>query len=433
MSKSATRERDERFDGTFTDAWVRSTKGFDHEVQYAERLKKGLSLMLWVSPPPNETKTWRVLFYDNGRPRSKRIGTYPTMKVAKARDHAFEEFDPARTIASANAGTFKTVSDAWLQDHVIKKVLRSRGEIERQLRTYVLPKWSKRAFFEIERTDVNELLREIERKHGAPQADAVLATIRSIMTWYAVENDKYTPKVVSKMKRDKREAHEKSRARILSKDEIRAVWKACDSVPVFGDLVRLLLLTGQRLRKVSQMYRSDVAESYEVELRRGNETKVVTFKNVWLVRTEKREKGNIGAVGLPEIAVEIVRRQRAVGKNPHLFPANYGKNAVNSFSAQKKELDNKIRNIMPDMEPWVLHDLRRTSRSLLSELRIDSDVAERVIGHRISGVRGIYDRFDYFEEKTEALKTLAAFITTILNPAGASNVESIGDAKRRRR
>jgi integrase len=418
----ATREYDKRFPGTFTDAWVRATRGFEREVQYAERLKKGLSLVLYVSAAPHETKTWRVLFYDNGRARSKRIGTYPTMTVKAAREHAYDEFDPDHAIASAKAGTFREVSDEWLADHVVKKGLRSKGEIERQLRTYILPAWGKRPMFEIERADVNKLLRDIEKKHGAPQADAVLATVRSIMTWYAVENDKYTPKVVPKMKRDKREVGEKARKRILSKDEIRAVWQACDDFPVYGDLVRMLLLTGQRLRKVSAMRHSDIAETHEVELKRGDKTVPVAFDNVWIVPTEPREKGNIGAVALPALAVQIIERQPVIAKNPHIFPAAHGKGPINSFSQCKADLDAKVRELLPTIKPWVVHDLRRTARSLLSELRTDTDIAERVIGHRIVGVRGVYDRFDFFEQKTEILERLAAFITTILIPPAANVV-----------
>lgn len=434
MAKPQIRERDDRFEGSFTDKWVKATKGYENEVQYAERLKKGLSLMLYVSPPPSETKTWRVLFYDGGKPRSKRIGTYPAMSVAAARRHAYDEFDPDREIASANAGTFKKVSDDWLEDHVIKQKLRSRAEIERQLKAYVLPALGQRPIFEIKRRDVNKLLREIKRKHGAPQADAVLATIRNIMGWFAADDDDYASVIVPKMKRDKRKAKEKERNRKMSHEEIRALWKACDDLPIYGDMLRLLLLTGQRLRKVSEMQRTDIAKTREVELKRGDEMALVSFNNVWTVRTEDGEKGNIGAVALPDLAMEIIERQPKIAKNPHVFPAAFGKGPINSFSQQKAELDKKLREILPDMEPWVVHDLRRTARSLLTELRVPDDIAERTLGHTIKGVERVYNRYDYFEEKTETLQKLANFIQTILNPPNTSNVENIAaHAGRRRR
>ena len=64
---------------------------------------------------------------------------------------------------------------------------------------------------------------------------------------------------------------------------------------------------------------------------------------------------------------------------------------------------------------WTLHDLRRTARSLLSRAGVASDHAERCLGHVIGGVRGIYDRHEYFEEK-KAFEALAAQIDMIIHP-----------------
>jgi integrase len=66
--------------------------------------------------------------------------------------------------------------------------------------------------------------------------------------------------------------------------------------------------------------------------------------------------------------------------------------------------------------PWVLHDLRRTARSLLSRAGISSDHAERVMGHAIDGVEGVYDRHSYADEKAHALQRLSDLIESIINP-----------------
>jgi integrase len=66
-------------------------------------------------------------------------------------------------------------------------------------------------------------------------------------------------------------------------------------------------------------------------------------------------------------------------------------------------------------EPWVVHDLRRTSRSLMSEAGVDRNVAERVLGHKVGGgVERTYDRFAYIREKGAALAKLAEHIKIIL-------------------
>ena len=76
------------------------------------------------------------------------------------------------------------------------------------------------------------------------------------------------------------------------------------------------------------------------------------------------------------------------------------------------------------MDHWVIHDLRRTARSLLSKVGVSSEIAERVLGHTIKGVEGVYNRHAYTEEKAEALNKLAALVERIINPR-ASNVISI--------
>jgi integrase len=65
---------------------------------------------------------------------------------------------------------------------------------------------------------------------------------------------------------------------------------------------------------------------------------------------------------------------------------------------------------------WRLHDLRRTARTLLSRAGVNADHAERCLGHVIGGVRGIYDRHEFFAEKKHALEALAHQIKLITDP-----------------
>jgi hypothetical protein len=74
---------------------------------------------------------------------------------------------------------------------------------------------------------------------------------------------------------------------------------------------------------------------------------------------------------------------------------------------------------MPD---WTIHDLRRTARSLMSRAGVRPDIAERAMGHAITGVEGFYDRHTYTDEKADALARLAGQIEQIINPAPANVV-----------
>ena len=74
------------------------------------------------------------------------------------------------------------------------------------------------------------------------------------------------------------------------------------------------------------------------------------------------------------------------------------------------------------MAHWTIHDLRRTARSLLSRAGVRPDISERVMGHAIVGVEGVYDRHRYDVEKAHALQALADLIDRILNPPAANVV-----------
>ncbi len=118
---------------------------------------------------------------------------------------------------------------------------------------------------------------------------------------------------------------------------------------------------------------------------------------------------------LPEVAQEIIRSQKRVGDNPYVF-AGRGVGHFSGFGLLKRGVDKKAQ-----IAPWVLHDLRRTSRSLMARAGVRSDIAERVLGHVLPGVEGIYDRHEYRAEKADALAKLAGLVALILDPP-AENV-----------
>jgi integrase len=88
-----------------------------------------------------------------------------------------------------------------------------------------------------------------------------------------------------------------------------------------------------------------------------------------------------------------------------------GRHALSGVSTLKKDFDAKS-----GVTGWSLHDLRRTARSLMSRAGVNSDHAERCLGHVIPGVRGIYDRHQYQKEMLAAYEALAAQIERIVHP-----------------
>ena len=252
---------------------------------------------------------------------------------------------------------------------------------------------------------MNQLLDRIEDEHGVRQADTVLTTLRSLMVWHQSRDDNYTSPIVKGMKRDKRLPEQRSRDRILDDDEIRGLWQALNEVdPItgvakidqtFAGIIKLCLLTGQRREKVVSMKWADVKDG------------------TWTLTSEEREKGNAGTMVLPVMAMEIIKRRPVINDSPFVFAASFSRTKkwprFSAWSQRKAELDKKL-----PIAPWTIHDLRRTSRSLMARIGVDKDIAERVLGHKEGGVLAIYDRYDYTSEVADAVARLAGELERIL-------------------
>ena len=249
------------------------------------------------------------------------------------------------------------------------------------------------------------MLDTVEDKHGKRQADIVLAIVRKIMRWHQARNEGYTCPIVPGMNRYK--PKDRQRKRILSDDEIHALWTATDEIGPYGALVKVLLLTGQRRAKVTTMRWSDIVDGE------------------WRIPTEEREKTNAGTLRLPQVVLDVVTKQPRFVSNPYVFAAAVGSGPLSSFDRRKAELDAKMREQLPDMEPWVLHDLRRSAKSLMARAGVRPDISERVLGHAISGVEAVYDRHTYGDEKADALAKLAALISRIVEPPTDNIVELV--------
>jgi integrase len=333
----------------------------------------------YIRVQPTGAKTFVVVARDpRGKQHWRTVGS-PPMKIDDAREAGRRII---RSIREAPPDSFEGVAREWFKRHVQKRGLRSEAELDRFMTQHLYPAWSGRDVPSIRRKDVSELLDHIEDNHGARQADYALAVVRQVFNWHCTRDENFVSPIVRGMRRTN--PKETERTRILTDDEIRAVWNAASGS--YGRLVQFLLLTAQRRDKAASMRWEDLE------------------KNVWTIRTEKREKGNAGQLVLPKIAMDVLGK-RGEGL---VFPGRAGKE-ICGWSFYKTELDEAS-----GVTDWVLHDLRRTARSLMSKAGVPSEIAERVMGHAQKGVAGVYDRHDYRDEKAAVLKKLAALVARIV-------------------
>lgn len=186
-----------------------------------------------------------------------------------------------------------------------------------------------------------------------------------------------------------------ARDRTLTEAELKAFWLAASDVGVFGPFYRLLLLTGQRREEVSGIQYS------EIDMTGGT----------WLIPKERTKNGKSHLVHLAPQAMAIIN-----SRPPFIGPGIVG------YSKGKARLD----KVLPGMPPWRIHDLRRTAASGMAQLGFQPHIIERVLNH-ISGAQGglvgVYQRYEYLEERKRALEAWGAHVQKLVTgESPATNV-----------
>jgi integrase len=333
--------------------------------------------------------------------RTKALQLAKDVRHNKQPVSARQEAAQRRAIAG---GTVSVALDVFL-DRYVKPNLRSAREIERCFERYVKPVIGSMPLHEVRRRDIVHVLDKIEDAGAPVMADRVLAHLRKAFRWHAARDDQFSPPMVPGMARTK--PKERERSRRLDDTEIADLYTALDalhgSVPKhFASYVKTLLLTGQRRGMVAAM----TWEEIDV--------------NDWLVPKEKNKTKLDDLVPLTDTVLALLG-PKATG---YVFSSDGGKTPFSGFSKTKAALDAKLADIRkaagrPAMQHWCYHDLRRSCRSLLSRCAVPSDHAERVLLHKINGVRGVYDRHEYRDEKRAALEKLDALVERIVKPGQA--------------
>ena len=184
-----------------------------------------------------------------------------------------------------------------------------------------------------------------------------------------------------------RAADERSRDRVLSDKELAAIWGACRDDD-FGRIVRLLILTGQRREEVGGTTWS------ELDLARG----------LWTIPGSRTKNGRAHEVPLPASAAGLLEQTRLALRSGSLFGEGTG--SFQGWSKAKAALERRISSGGTAMEPWRLHDIRRTVATRMAELGVQPHVIEAVLNHvsgHKAGVAGVYNRALYAAERRKAL------------------------------
>jgi integrase len=355
----------------------------------------------------NGAKAFILNYRLRGREHRLTIGSTDAWSAIKAVRHARElrqQIDRGENPLDDRKPKSEGKTVAEVLDDFMARYARAKGKdgqeklrgadgIESAFERLVKPRVGKIGIYDLTRRHVAEMLDKIEDASGPVAADRTRAYFRKALGWYAERDEKFN--LNAAIVRVDPRATDRARSRTLSDDEIRALWPALDGQGTFGAMLKVLLLTGQRRKEVAGMTCSEIDKD-----------------GIWEIPATRYKTKRPHAVPLSQAALALIQGQPVV--NGFIFASSTG-TALSAFGQGKAAIDMAIA-----LPHWTLHDLRRTARTLLARAGVRPDISERVLGHVIAGVAGVYDRHDYEAEKRDALERLAALVERIVNPPAAN-------------
>ena len=392
-----------------SDAYLRSLAApATGRLVVPDKAVEGLSLRITAKG----ARSWLVRY----RPRRQKqratvLGPYPSMSLADARERASaivsaakrgvdliaeerraaEEAAEAERRAQERARSVETVAEDFLKH--CKARLKSWRQVDSWVRNHIVPEIGTQVVGDIQREHIVELLDKMQLGQGLRQTvNRVRETLLGLFA-FAVERGYVDQNPVAGAKRRKVEV---KRKRVLSRDEIRALWLGVNGLPDPGrSFVRLLLLTGCRREEARRMRWS------ELDLDAA----------LWRIPGERTKNGHDHEVPLSGRALEILKTLPVRG--PFVFTID-GKRPLAGMSGLKERIDRAS-----GLAGWRLHDLRRTLRSGIAEMGVAYEVAERVIGHTMPALDQTYNVHTYLAEKRAALDRWANHVQAITDGQSA--------------
>jgi integrase len=376
------------------------------EVTYWDASLKGFILRLRRAADGSVNKAWHA-YYRIGRDqqRKPKIGDagVNAMPAAKAREIANDMLADARrgidvvaierVAKERTPGELGPAFERYLE--YAQGRLRPRSLVE--VRRHLLRDWAPVkhiAVRDLSRVDINARLSALVSV-GSAAANRARASLSSFYSWAIREGlCDHNPVIAAR-----RPEPETPRSRVLSDAELVMIWNTCHGV--FGQVLRLLILTGQRRQEVGAI------TAQEVDLDR----------RTWTLPASRTKNHLQHVVPLSDQALAIL--WPAIADKPQ--GCLFGLNGFGGWSGSRATLDKRLQT----MAPWVLHDLRRTVTTRMADLGVQPHIIEALLnhvsGHR-AGVAGIYNRSSYAAEKRQALDMWGAHVDALVAGETGANI-----------
>jgi integrase len=340
---------------------------------FGVRVRRGGSRRFIYQYKLNSTNR-RHTFKEANVKRARAAAQILAAKVTLGSDPALEK----ETAHDAAGDTFKRCLDRYLA----RPQGRRRPSTLREIRRHLWRNLSPLHRMHIKKLDRRRVADELARltvESGPTQSNRTRASLSKYLNWCIGEG--YVDINVA-LQTNKNE--EVARDRVLDQSELRSIWNALpNGGDDYADIIRLLILTGQRLRELGELHWS------EVDLDQATITLAP-------IRT-KNHRQHVVPLSAP--ALNILK-ERPRGDRALVF--GRGSKGFGGWSKSKARLDKKAGL----SRPWVIHDIRRSTATHLAALGVQPHIVEAVLGH-VSGFRGgVAGRYNLHSYQSEKRQTL---------------------------
>lgn len=288
--------------------------------------------------------------------------------------------------------------------HLVASQLRSRAEKDRVFRRYIMPVIGGLSVTEVEKRHALDIIDRLVAEDKRRMADKVRQEGAAFFEWL-IEREHVERNVFARIR--KACVKKTVRTRVLSDEEVRAIWWAAEPEGNWADWIRLLILTGCR--------------NMEVRGARWSEFDLV--QRVWTIPAERYKTGREHMIYLTDPMIDILRQCPRLRDCDLIFPAQG--NLMQPMSGDQKVKDRIAKRVAAEFrkggvkepENWCVHDFRRTIATGLQRLGFRPDIADQVIGHvgtTRAGAAAHYLHHRYEEERKEALQVWTEYVIRIV-------------------
>lgn len=362
----------------------------------------GLSLEVMTSG----TKVWRYRYSLHTKQQPLvTIGDYPAISLQDARERARRYTEIVATgispIADAkkDRGASKTLNSVrefaeyWYQAEIVNKSESYRNITRRQLDKDIFPAIGNKALSAVTAGDVLVICDKIKGR-GSPQAALVTRNVVKRMYEYAISRQVATTNPAQQLVA-RFIATPQSRTRVLTPDEIGSVLRTVYS----SDMARPSKLA-LHLLVITMVRKSELieAEWSEFDFDAG----------IWRIPAERMKKDREHWVYLSSQAIALLTELRELSHSDrYILPMRRG---YDDRPIAKSTLNAAVRAMNTDVQHFVIHDFRRTASTHLHEMGLSSDAIEKALAHSIRGIKGVYNRAEYTDERRKILQLWANFV-----------------------